>query len=75
MSTEVIAGSTKGSLVAVLGASKAFVVAHPMGMAVAGGAFLGMGGLAATRRYFSKRKQKREAKQQILDNAAAVQAA
>ena len=43
MSAEVIAGSAKGSITAVLGASKAFVVAHPMGMAVAGGVFLGMG--------------------------------
>lgn len=75
MSTELIAGSTKGSLSAVLATSKAFVVAHPMGMAVAGGALLGVGGYVSLGRYFSKRKQKRAVMKQALENAAETQVA
>lgn len=71
MSTELISGAAKGSASAVLAASKAFVVVHPIGMAVAGGALLGIGSYVSVGRYFSKRKQKREAiKQGIVDSAA-----
>lgn len=76
MSTEVIATtSTNGSFSAVLASSKAFVVAHPMGMAVAGGALIGIGSYVYLGRYFSKRKQKREILKQTLDNATAAQVA
>ena len=71
MSTEIIGSTTtKGSLSAVLATSKAFIVAHPMGMAVAGGALLGIGGYVSMGRYFSKRKQKREAIKSALENTA-----
>lgn len=75
MSTELISGSAKGSLSAVLATSKAFVVAHPMGMAVAGGALLGVGGYVSLGRYFSKRKEKRELAKQIQASTAAAQVA
>lgn len=76
MSTEVIATtSANGSFSAVLASSKAFVVAHPMGMAVAGGALIGIGSYAYLGRYLSKRKQKRALIKQNLDNAAATQVA
>lgn len=71
MSTELIGSTAKGSLSAVLATSKAFVVAHPMGMAVAGGALLGIGGYVSMGRYFSKRKQKKEAIQAALATSAA----
>lgn len=76
MSTEIITATTasaKGSLSAVLATSKAFVVAHPMGMAVTGGALIGIGGYVALGRYFSKRKEKRETLKQAVDNAVAAQ--
>ena len=67
MTTEVIASSANGSFSAVLATSKAFIVAHPIGMAVAGGALLGIGSYVTLGRYFSKRKQKREIVKQTLD--------
>lgn len=75
MSAELISSSAKGSLSAVLATSKAFVVAHPIGMAVAGGALLGIGGYVSMGRYLSKRKQKRELAKQVADNTDAAQAA
>ena len=67
MSTEVIATtSANGSFSAVLATSKAFVVAHPMGMAVAGGALIGIGGYAYLGHYLAKRKQKREIMKQTV---------
>lgn len=75
MPAELISSSANGSLSAVLATSKAFVVAHPIGMAVAGGALLGIGSYVSLGRYFSKRKQERELAKQVSNNADAVQAA
>jgi hypothetical protein len=57
METEIAttAGS-HGSLVAVGTATKAFVLAHPIGMAVAGGAVLGLGTYYVLRKMFGKNK-------------------
>jgi hypothetical protein len=49
------AGSN-GSLAAVTGATKAFVLAHPIGMAVVGGALLGLGTYYALGKLFGKKK-------------------
>jgi len=49
-----------GSFSAVVSAGKAFVISHPIGVAMAGGAVLGTGSYILTRRYFAKRKQRRE---------------
>lgn len=64
METEVAtAASTKGSLASVgsslmnVGtASKAFVLAHPMGMAAVGGAVLGIGAYYAVGKIFKKKE-------------------
>ena len=60
MTTEVIASSANGSFSAVLATSKAFIAAHPIGMAVAGGALLGIASYVSLGRYISKGKQKRQ---------------
>lgn len=71
MSTELVGSSAKGTLSAVLSSSKAFAVAHPMGMAVAGGALLGIVGYKSMGRYLSKRKQKKENIKAALETVAA----
>jgi hypothetical protein len=57
METEIAttAGSN-GSLAAVGSATKAFVLAHPIGMAVAGGALLGLGTYYVLGKMFGKKK-------------------
>lgn len=79
MPTDIIAGSTiastsKGSLSAVLITSKAFVVAHPIGMAVTGGALLGIGGYVSLGKYLSNRKEKKALLKQAANNVVAAQA-
>jgi hypothetical protein len=59
---EVVAANP-GSFSAVVSAGKAFVVAHPIGSAVGAGAILGVWSLATTRRYFAKRKMRKEIKE------------
>lgn len=45
-----------GSLAAVTGATKAFILAHPVGLAAAGGALLGLGTYYALGKLFGKKK-------------------
>ena len=52
-----------GSLGAVLGAGKAFVVTHPIGTAVGAGVIFSLWGMNTTRRFFAKRKMKKEIKE------------
>lgn len=57
METELAtAAGSNGSFTAVAGATKAFVLAHPIGMAVAGGALLGLGTYYALGKMFGKKK-------------------
>jgi hypothetical protein len=49
------AAGSNGTLAAVLGAGKAFVLAHPIGMAATGGALLGLGTYYILRKTFSKK--------------------
>jgi len=56
METEIAgAAGSKGSLAAVTGATKAFVAAHPIGMAATGGALLGLGAYYILRKMFGKK--------------------
>lgn len=81
MATEIIgaaAGTATGAVTAVTGSigtalatGSAFIVAHPVVMAAAGGVLLGMGGAASIGRFFSKRKQKKIAIKAAMDNMAA----
>ncbi|WMP19405.1 hypothetical protein [Thiothrix lacustris] len=48
-------GGSNGSLAAVGGAVKAFVLTHPMTMAAAGGAILGIGTYYALGKLFKKK--------------------
>jgi hypothetical protein len=50
------AATSNGSLAAFTSATKAFVLAHPVGMAVAGGAFLGLGTYYVLGKMFGKKK-------------------
>lgn len=54
MATEV-GTAAKGTIGAVGGAAKAFAVAHPIGMAVAGGALLGLGAYYAAGKLLKKK--------------------
>lgn len=57
METEIAtAASQNGSFAAVTGATKAFALAHPIGMAVAGGAVLGLGTYYVLGKIFGKKK-------------------
>lgn len=57
METEIAtAASQNGSFTAVTGAAKAFAIAHPIGMAVAGGAVLGLGTYYVLGKIFGKKK-------------------
>ncbi|SJM93228.1 hypothetical protein [Crenothrix polyspora] len=56
METELAgAASSHGSFAALSGATKAFVLAHPIGMAAAGGALLGLGTYYILRKTFTKK--------------------
>jgi hypothetical protein len=56
METEIAgAAGSHGSLAALSGAAKAFVLAHPIGMAATGGALLGLGTYYVLRKTFSKK--------------------
>jgi len=63
MATEVVAASSQGTLSSI-GSSlanvgtvgKAFALAHPMGMAAAGGALLGFGIYHTTKKMFNKKE-------------------
>jgi hypothetical protein len=50
------AAASNGSLAGVTTAAKAFLLAHPLGVAVAGGALLGMGTYWAFGKVFGKKK-------------------
>lgn len=56
METELLTSAPNGSFAAVTGATKSFVAAHPIGMAVAGGALLGFGTYYVLRKMFGKKK-------------------
>lgn len=53
MESQIAAGS-KGSLTAIGTASKAFALAHPVGIAVVGGALVGAGVYYIANRWFKK---------------------
>ncbi len=58
MEAQIAAASAgKGSLMAVSTATKAFVAAHPLSMAAAGGAILALGSYYALSRMFRKKAQ------------------
>ncbi|NKB78287.1 MAG: hypothetical protein GKR96_14960 [Gammaproteobacteria bacterium] len=67
MSTEVIGSAVKAPASGILGTTKAFILAHPVGVSIAAAVLLGLGG----KRYFSKRKQKKAAADAALGDAAA----
>jgi hypothetical protein len=60
--TEVVVANP-GSLGAVVSAGKAFVVAHPIGTAVGAGVIISLWGMTTTRRFFAKRKMRKEIKE------------
>lgn len=51
--------NSKGSFGAVISATKAFIVTHPIGIAITGGALLGIGTYYTANKYLSKRKAKK----------------
>ena len=58
-----VAIANPGSLGAVVSAGKAFVVTHPIGAAVGAGVVVSLWGMTTTRRFFAKRKLKKEIKE------------
>lgn len=60
MAGAVVSAISPGSFAAVASAGKAFIISHPIGMAMTGGALLGTGSYILTRRYFAKRKLRKE---------------
>lgn len=61
MATQALATATPGSLAAVGTAAKAFVLVHPVGMSLAGGALLGAGAYWGIEKLLSKKAQSTDA--------------
>jgi hypothetical protein len=61
MATQALASAAPGSLAAVGTAAKAFVLVHPIGMSLAGGALLGAGAYWGIGKLLRKKAQTPEA--------------